>query len=157
VALAWIIARCIRAKAGVVTKDERESGLRQILNFGHTLGHAIETATRYRKLLHGEAVGWGMIGAALLSYVTDRLSFGEAQRIIRAVLRAGELPDIGNVTAARLLQLTCGDKKSHGGRARWVLARDIGEVAWGTDVPDALVLSVIREMPEIARLARGRV
>jgi 3-dehydroquinate synthase len=155
-ALAWIIARCVRAKASVVTKDERESGLRQILNFGHTLGHAIETATRYRKLLHGEAVGWGMIGAALLSYVTDRLDFVEAQRVIRGVLRVGPLPDIGNVTAARLLQLTRGDKKSRRGRARWVLARDVGDAAWGIDVPDALVLSVIREMPEIARLARGR-
>jgi 3-dehydroquinate synthase len=155
-AMRWIIARCVRAKASIVTKDERESGLRQILNFGHTLGHAIETATRYRKLLHGEAVGWGMIGATLLSYATDRLSFGEAQRIIRVVRGVGKLPEIGEISAARLMQLTRGDKKSRGGRARWVLARDIGDVAWGVDVPDALVLSVIRAMPEIAGLARGR-
>ena len=73
-ALAWVIARCIRIKAHVVAKDERESGLRHILNFGHTLGHALEAATRYRRFLHGEAVAWGMLAATLFGLATGRLS-----------------------------------------------------------------------------------
>ena len=64
-ALGWVIARCIRIKADVVARDEREGGLRHILNFGHTLGHALEAATRYRRFLHGEAIAWGMLAATL--------------------------------------------------------------------------------------------
>ena len=67
-ALSWVIARCIRIKAHVVAKDEREGGLRHILNFGHTLGHALEAATRYRRFMHGEAIGWGMLAATLFGF-----------------------------------------------------------------------------------------
>src|SRR5579864_3231265 len=74
VALDYVIPRCIRAKANVVGRDERESGLREILNFGHTFAHAYETATGYRLYLHGEAVGWGMIAAARLAERTGMLA-----------------------------------------------------------------------------------
>ena len=73
-ALGWIISRSAAIKARVVSEDEREGGLRQILNFGHTLGHALETATGYKRFLHGEAVGWGMLGATLLAVGTGRLA-----------------------------------------------------------------------------------
>ena len=80
-ALDFVIPRCIRAKADVVGRDERESGLREILNFGHTFAHAFETATRYNRYLHGEAVGWGMIAAARLSAKLGMLGPDEAERI----------------------------------------------------------------------------
>ncbi len=91
----------IRVKAYVVNKDERESGLRQILNFGHTIGHALEAATDYRRFLHGEAIGWGMIAATLMAVGTGRLREREASRIIRLILAIGPLPPLGKITAPR--------------------------------------------------------
>ncbi len=90
--LETLITACIWVKADVVSADERESGERRILNFGHTLGHAFEAETGYKKLLHGEAVGWGMIAAALIGYVMDRTDALTAQRIISMVLAYGPLP-----------------------------------------------------------------
>ena len=85
-----LIAECIRVKAEVVSADEREGGERRILNFGHTIGHALEAETRYKKLLHGEAVGWGMIAAALIGYALDRTRFAHraAHHLYRVRLRA---------------------------------------------------------------------
>ena len=80
-ALDWIIRRCVRAKAVVVSRDEKESGLRQILNFGHTFGHALEAATNYRRFLHGEAVGWGMLVATIASLVMRRIKIRESMRV----------------------------------------------------------------------------
>jgi 3-dehydroquinate synthase len=82
-ALDWIIPRAIAIKARVVSADERESGVRQILNFGHTFGHALEAATGYRRFLHGEAIGWGMIAATLLALATGRVDASTAARICR--------------------------------------------------------------------------
>jgi len=93
-ALAWIIPRCIAIKARVVSKDEREGGLRQILNFGHTLGHGVEAATRYRLFLHGEAIAWGMIAATLIAMATGCLGERDAGRIIRLVASVGPLPSL---------------------------------------------------------------
>ena len=122
-ALDWIISRCIAIKARVVSADERESGLRQILNFGHTMGHALEAATGYRRFLHGEAIGWGMIYATCLSLAAGRLSEPEAARIIRLVASVGPLPKLGKVRMAALRKIMAGDKKSRGGRVLWVLPR----------------------------------
>ncbi len=78
----------------MVGRDERESGLREILNFGHTFAHAFETATAYRRYLHGEAVGWGMIAAARLATLRGCLLAAEARRIETLVRRAGPLPPL---------------------------------------------------------------
>src|SRR6266849_1566539 len=72
-ALSWVIERSVRIKARIVSKDEREGGLRQILNFGHTLGHALEAATGYRRFVHGEAIGWGMVAATLLGVAENQI------------------------------------------------------------------------------------
>ena len=147
-ALDWVLERCIRAKAEVVSADERESGPREILNFGHTFGHALEAATRYRKFLHGEAVGWGMIAAARLSAQMKLLPSEVQTRITQLVRRVGPLPKLPAIQSARLLELIRADKKSRGGRIRMVLAQRIGAVETVEDVPDDLMSSTWRSLTE---------
>ena len=138
----------MRAKAAVVSKDEKESGLRQILNFGHTFGHALETATKYRRLLHGEAVGWGMLTATFASLAMRRLSERDALRIAELILRVGPLPGWGGVEAGHILECMKSDKKAHAGRVRWVLPRRVGKVEWGIELAPPLTPAAIREIPE---------
>ncbi len=145
-ALEWVLERCIRAKAEVVSADERESGLREILNFGHTFGHALEAATRYRKFLHGEAVGLGMIAAARLSVEMKLLAAADAARISQLVRRVGPLPKVPTMKAERLVELMRADKKARDGRLRMVLARRIGAVETVADVPGDLVISTLRNL-----------
>ncbi|MFZ3216112.1 MAG: 3-dehydroquinate synthase [Candidatus Acidiferrales bacterium] len=153
-ALAWVIARCIRIKAHVVTRDERETALRHILNFGHTLGHALEAATRYRRFLHGEAIAWGMLAATLFALATTRLRDPDAMRIIRLIAAVGPLPSIAGIRAARLRPILAGDKKARSGRVLWVLPRRLGKVEWGIELPWALVSRTFAELPSI--LARAK-
>jgi len=148
-ALAWIIPRCIAIKARVVSKDEREGGLRQILNFGHTLGHAFEAATRYRRFLHGEAIGWGMIAATLLALATGRIAERDAGRIIRLIASVGPLPPLQGMRARQLRPILAGDKKAREGRVLWVLPMRIGKTEWGIEVPWPAVESAISGLPEI--------
>jgi 3-dehydroquinate synthase len=157
-ALAWIIRRSIAIKARVVGEDEREGGLRQILNFGHTLGHALETATHYRRFLHGEAIGWGMIAATLLAVAHGQLSNRDAARIIRLIACVGRLPPIDRVRAASLRPILASDKKSLGGRVRWVLPQRIGKTRWGVEVPWPVVARTFRELPcvEVAAVKEAR-
>jgi 3-dehydroquinate synthase len=149
-ALEYVIPRCIRIKAQVVGKDERESGVRQILNFGHTMGHALETATSYRRFLHGEAIGWGMLAATLIGVAMNRVPEIDAGRIIRLIARVGPLPKLDGINAAALRSIIAGDKKSQRGRVGWVLSRRIGKADWGHEVPWPLVTRVLRELPGIA-------
>ncbi len=153
-ALGWVLPRCIRAKAGVVRRDERESGLREILNFGHTVGHALEAVTGYTKYLHGEAVGWGMMAATLISMAMDLLDADSAARILRLVARVGPLPSLPAAPAACLLQVMRADKKTRGGRLRFVLPRSIGRVQVVTGVPEALVAKAVAALPDLMRQGR---
>ena len=128
-ALEHIIRRSCEIKAEVVSKDERESGLRAILNFGHTVGHAIETATGYTKFLHGEAVAVGMCAAASLSQQAGLLDMGDVQRIRSLVLSYGlpaEIPDyIGMDSLLEAMKL---DKKVVSGQLKFILPEKIGSV-----------------------------
>jgi 3-dehydroquinate synthase len=142
-ALDFVIPRCIRAKALVVGRDEREAGLREILNFGHTFAHAFETATAYRRYLHGEAVGWGMIAAARLAALTGRLDPAVARRIEELVWRVGPLPPLPPTGAARLIEIMAADKKTRGGKLRFVLPRAIGTVETVSGIPPAKVRDVL--------------
>lgn len=151
-ALAYIIPRSAAIKARVVSEDEREGGLRQILNFGHTFGHALETATNYRKFLHGEAVGWGMLGATLLAVGTGRLREADAERIIRLVASVGPLPSLGKIRAGQLRPIFLSDKKARAGRVRWVLPRRIGSTQWGVEVPWPVVARAFAALPAIAAI-----
>jgi 3-dehydroquinate synthase len=144
--LDFVIPRCIQAKADVVGRDERESGLREVLNFGHTFAHAFETATGYRRYLHGEAVGWGMIAAARLSERLGMLESNDGQRIEDLVRRIGPLPSLLRVTPGRLIQIMRSDKKTRGGKLRFVLTRHLGKAETVGDVPMADVRAVLREL-----------
>lgn len=144
-----LVTDCIKAKAEVVSADERESGERRILNFGHTIGHTLEAATRYKHFLHGEAVGWGMIAAAVVGRETGITSPDLAQRITALVSAYGPLPAVA-VKGKRILQLLQADKKTIGGVPHFVLARDIGRVEIVNTVSEKAVL---RAAAEIARLS----
>ena len=132
-ALEKVIAASIRMKAGVVARDERESGLRMILNFGHTLGHAIEQVTRYKVLLHGEAIGWGMIAALYIAHVRGTMNGAQAQRLEQLIHAYGPLPPF-KASAGRLVAATGADKKNVGGVRRFVLPVGIGDAGVVEDV-----------------------
>jgi 3-dehydroquinate synthase len=141
-ATAQAIKRCCEIKAWVVGQDERESGLRAILNFGHTFGHAIESGLGYGEWLHGEAVGCGMVMATDLSLRMGLIEPLFAQRIVALIERAG-LPIRGpRLGAERYLELMRIDKKAEGGETRFVVLDGPGR-AIVASAPDSLVAEVI--------------
>ncbi len=154
-ALEWVIPHCVRQKAEIVSKDERDTGPREALNFGHTIGHGLEAATNYRRFLHGEAVGWGMLAATEIAREMGRIEGAEALQISRLIWRAGPLPSLAGIPPAKVLRAMRTDKKSRGGNLRWVLPRRIGEVDTGVDVPHALFRKVLGRLPQILKSARG--
>ena len=145
-----VIADSVRLKASVVSADEREGGLRQVLNFGHTIGHALEAETRYTQLLHGEAVAWGMIAATHIALSTGKLDSVTAGRITNSVLGFGRLPRVEFQTASILKRLRS-DKKTRRGVVHFILPREIGKVEITTDVPEAVVRSAVDEIRKLAR------
>ncbi len=149
VLLEKLIAECIRVKADVVSADERESGERRILNFGHTIGHALEAETGYRKLLHGEAVAWGMVAAALIGYALDVTDSLTAQRIIATVLAYGPLPKF-KAQGRQILKRLLADKKTVGGVPHFVLATTLGKVQVVKDVPERAIARAIAEAKSLA-------
>jgi 3-dehydroquinate synthase len=151
-ALERVIAASIRMKAGVVNKDERESGLRMILNFGHTVGHALEQATGYRAMLHGEAVGWGMVAALWLARRRGTITGGQMERLEKLVYLYGPLPAL-KLRADRVVAATGGDKKNVGGVRRFVLPVGIGDAGVVEDVTQAELEEAVRYMLERAKTA----
>jgi len=150
-ALEYVIARSVEIKAEVVGKDERESGLREILNFGHTFGHALGSATGYTQYQHGEAVAWGMMAAALYGHETGVTPAADAARIISLVRRMGTLPKWPNVPAKRLIALMGSDKKTRAGKLRFVLTPKIGKAAtYEMREPHKLEL-ILRVTPIVAK------
>jgi 3-dehydroquinate synthase len=138
-ALADIVARSCAIKADVVGQDETETGLRAILNFGHTIGHGLEAISRYGKYLHGEAISIGQVAAAIISARVYGLPEADVERIRNLFQRAG-LPTSARLTAAQRKQLFDAmrlDKKVSGGEIKFVLARAIGKVDYGIKVPTA--------------------
>jgi 3-dehydroquinate synthase len=144
-ALEKVIAASIRMKAGVVNKDERESGLRMILNFGHTIGHALEQATGYKSLLHGEAIGWGMIAALYLARKRGTISLPQFDRIERLINLYGPLPAL-KLKAKKIIAATGGDKKNVGGIRRFVLPIGIGDAGVVEDVTPAELEAAVEYM-----------
>jgi 3-dehydroquinate synthase len=138
-AIAHAVRRCCELKAGIVAADERETGARALLNFGHTFGHAIEAGTGYGTWLHGEAVATGMIMAAELSSRMGLLTGQDVARVRALVSRAG-LPVAGpNVPEDRMLELMSLDKKVARGQRRFVVLTRIGAATLRDDVPEAAV------------------
>ncbi|MBI4464535.1 MAG: 3-dehydroquinate synthase [Acidobacteria bacterium] len=127
-AIAQVIRACAALKAHVVSLDEKEGDLRRILNFGHTLGHALEAATGYRRFLHGEAVAWGMLAATRLAVEERLLSPSEAERIEALVVAYGPVPSLRDIATASVTRHLAVDKKVRQGQIHFVLPCAIGKV-----------------------------
>jgi 3-dehydroquinate synthase len=143
-AIETLVARCAEIKAEVVMSDEKESDLRRILNFGHTVGHGLESAARYRGIRHGEAVGYGMIAAARISHALDRLGQGDRGRIEGAIGALGRLPSLHGLNSKDVLGAIRHDKKVRNGAIHFVLPRGIGRVEVTPDVPFGVVRAVVK-------------
>jgi 3-dehydroquinate synthase len=148
-ALGHVIQRSIAIKAQVVSKDEKESGLREILNFGHTFGHALESVTRYRHFQHGEAVAWGMMCAALLGHEVASTPADVVSRIVALVRRMGPLPPWPDVKPKELIEAMRSDKKARGGKLRFVLAKKLGQARTFDGVPEKTVECILRCAPQV--------
>jgi 3-dehydroquinate synthase len=155
-ALGHLIPRNVEIKARVVSRDECESGLREILNFGHTFAHALESVTQYRRYQHGEAVAWGMIAAAFLGHELGLTPAGDVSRIVALIRRLGLLPAWPRVPAAALLNAMRSDKKTRSGILRFVLSPRIGEARLYDTVPLHVVERVLHFTPRLIE-ASGRV
>jgi 3-dehydroquinate synthase len=147
--LEWVIAESVRLKAEVVSADEREHGLRRVLNFGHTIGHALEAETEYRHFLHGEAVAWGMVAAGKIAARMNCLDADTAQRISDAVFSSGKLPKV-QVRSRSILKRLQSDKKTRDGVVHFVLPTEIGKVRVVNDVPEKVVLEAIDELRRLS-------
>lgn len=141
-----VLARAAQVKVDVVSSDEREAGLRRVLNLGHTFGHALEEITQYRRFLHGEAVGWGMLVAVRLAEMTQCLQPADGRRIATLVRRVGMLPPIDDLSAERIVSLLARDKKSVGGKLHWVLPERLGKVRIVSDISAATSKAAFREV-----------
>lgn len=144
-ALTEAITASVKIKARIVSKDERESGQRMLLNLGHTVGHAIEAATQYRALLHGEAVAWGIIAALHLAVARSVIDGKQARRIQELLFRLGPLPRF-RVSARTLLERTAADKKHSQKARRFILPTRIGEAVIVDDVRPRELLKAIESM-----------
>ena len=145
-ALLPAIVASVRIKAHVVSVDEHETGLRRILNLGHTLGHALEAVTHYRRFKHGEAVGWGMLAAVALARARKAMSAADAERVEALIRRVGPLPPIADLSAAACVAATTRDKKVLAGRLHFVLPTGIGRTRIVADVTGAHLTRALRSL-----------
>jgi 3-dehydroquinate synthase len=132
--LADVIAESCRIKAAVVGADEREAGPRRALNFGHTIGHALEALTHYKRFRHGEAVAYGMLAASELAVARSALPVEDRDALRLLITRMGPLPAVADLSAAEAVEAAGRDKKVVGGRLHFVLPTAIGATATVTDV-----------------------
>lgn len=141
-----MIAESVRIKCEVVSADEREGGLRRILNFGHTVGHALEAETEYRRFLHGEAVGIGMKAAAHLSHLAGSLGPAARDEILETVDHYGPFPELSGIEPESLMARLEKDKKAVQGAVHFVLVTRIGE----TEVVAGIEAAAVREAIRLA-------
>ena len=144
-ALERIITDTVRVKAEVVSKDSHEGGLRRILNFGHTIGHALEAETSYRQFLHGEAVAWGMVAAAMIAAAMQKCDGETARRIISTVLAYATLPRV-EPRGKKIVRRLAVDKKTVNGMPHFILPTEIGKVDIVSDVPERAIAQAVDEL-----------
>ena len=142
--LSPLVADCCRIKADVVAADEREAGARRTLNFGHTVGHALEAITKYRRFRHGEAVAYGMLAAARISTARGLLPDDDERRLRDLVVRMGPLPVVTDLRISEALEAVRHDKKVTDGRLHFVLANGIGATTIVPDVSAAELKTALR-------------
>jgi 3-dehydroquinate synthase len=143
-----ILARAAKVKVEVVSRDEREAGLRRVLNLGHTFAHALEEASGYERFLHGEAVGWGILIVLRLANLLGVLEPADGERIVRLLRQIGPLPTLRGLRVRRILELLPQDKKAVGGRIHWVIPEGIGKVRISDQVPMNLVETAFRDVQQ---------
>lgn len=146
-----LIAGAVRIKAEVVSADERESDLRRILNFGHTIGHAIEAETEYARFLHGEAIAWGMLAATRLAELLELVDSETAALICETIGRYGPLPAADGLDPNRLMARLGSDKKTLHGTVHFILPTSIGHVKVVPGIERSLIrraiVDALRELP----------
>jgi len=147
-AISDVVARSAAIKAKIVSEDEKEQGIRIILNYGHTIGHGLEAATNYERFLHGEAVAIGMMGAAMISHEVGLLFQDVVDRQKALLARFGLPTTFSGVDIERLFQATELDKKVRGKRVRWVLLRAIGQPVVRDDVHRDVAMGAIRKLSQ---------
>jgi 3-dehydroquinate synthase len=140
-----VIAECCRIKGRVVEEDEREIGPRRALNFGHTIGHALEAVTKYRRFRHGEAVGYGMLAAAALAVARGTMTADERDALAAIIAQMGPLPSVSDLSAQQVVEAAGRDKKVIAGRLHFVLPVGIGATKTVNDV----------SVEELTTVARG--
>jgi 3-dehydroquinate synthase len=145
-ALIHLIARCCEIKAEVVTADEREGGVRRILNFGHTVGHALEAVTHYRRFKHGEAVGYGMRCATAIAEKAGELSAANAATIDEQVALLGQLPRLRDLAVNDILKAMQHDKKAAQGKLPFILPTRIGDVTIRDDISPQIIRNAVRAL-----------
>ncbi len=142
--LASVVSESCRIKAGVVSADERELGLRRVLNFGHTVGHALEAVTKYRRYRHGEAVAYGMLAALSLGVQRGVTAADTATLLAQIIGKLGPLPPVSDLSAREIITTIGRDKKIVNGTLHFVVATHLGETAEVTDVSDKDLKAALR-------------
>ena len=142
-ALIPIITASCQIKATVVSRDEREQGLRRTLNFGHTVGHAIEAVTRYRRLRHGEAVAYGMLAAADIAVTRGMFPESDRSALAAVIAQLGPLPSVSDLAATSIMEAVRRDKKVLRGRLHMVLPTCLGETEIHPDVTDREIIRAL--------------
>ncbi len=139
-----LVAESVRIKAEVVSADEKESGVRRILNFGHTIGHALEAESSYKLVLHGEAVSFGMRAVTHLGRLIGSASTADCTRILQAINAYGPIPSLAGIRAEALVARLGSDKKTIQGKIHFVLPEAVGKVVVRSGIDPALVLKATR-------------
>ena len=150
--LEWVIAESVKLKAEIVSADEREAGLRRVLNFGHTIGHALEAESNYRRFLHGEAVAWGMIAATYIAIAVGCLDEEIGNQITKSVLALGPLPKV-TADGRKIVRLLQTDKKTTNGMVHFVLPTKIGHVEIVNDVPSPIIVKAVERLRRLSSVS----
>jgi 3-dehydroquinate synthase len=145
-ALDWIIGESVRIKAKVVSADEKESDLRRILNFGHTVGHALEAVTKYRRFRHGEAVAYGMLAALSLGVERGVTGADDHRRVAELVAKLGPLPPVADLSVAEIIGAVSHDKKIVRQTLHFVAATCIGATTELTDVSERQLKTALKQL-----------
>ena len=145
-ALAAVVTESCHIKAGVVSADERESGLRRVLNFGHTVGHALEAITKYRRYRHGEAVAYGMLAALSLGVQRGVTQIDVQARVAEIIAKLGPLPQVADLSAKEIIAAIGHDKKIVNGTLHFVVATKLGTTAELVDVTEKQLKAALQSI-----------
>jgi 3-dehydroquinate synthase len=145
-----VIADSCAIKASIVEQDERETGLRRTLNFGHTAGHALEAVTRYRRFRHGEAVAYGMLLAADIAVTRGTMPEADRSALAALITQTGPLPAVTDLSTSQIMEAIGRDKKVVAGKLHFVLPRSIGTCEVVNDVSEDEIVAALHGLGIVA-------